>query len=224
MPSVSRRPAGLGLRQGSRGQGRGQGRERTCRCCEVLGFHSESTGSCGLTDSFRESLWLLRDCRGRACKGKMGQGGGSVPPSGHPTASGHRFRSSIWGGGGDWTAGSWVRISQGHCQPSCTAHRAPPKRVIQLQTSVVPRLRNPELRDYCKHPGKRFTHSVVTEHLLCPGSVSGTEDTETNKTDQVCAVRSVQCDSGRSEQSGGGRGDNVDQFFSLLKVKTNRIF
>ena len=105
VPSVSRRPAGLGLRQGSRGQGRGQGRERTCRCCEVLGFHSESTGSCGLTDSFRESLWLLRDCRGRACKGKTGQGGGSVPPSGHPTASGHRFRSSIWGGGGDWTAG-----------------------------------------------------------------------------------------------------------------------
>lgn len=45
----------------------------------MLGFHSESTGSRGLTDSFRESLWLLRDCRGRACKGKIGQGGGSAP-------------------------------------------------------------------------------------------------------------------------------------------------
>lgn len=22
--------------------------------------------------------------------------------------------------------GSWVRIGQGHCQPSCTAHQAPP--------------------------------------------------------------------------------------------------
>ena len=62
--------------------------------------------------------------QGMSMQGEDGPGRWFCPASGHPTASEHRFRSSSWGGG-DWTAGSWVRIGQGHCQPSCTAHRAP---------------------------------------------------------------------------------------------------
>lgn len=58
-----------------------------------------------------------------------------------------------------------------------------------------------------------------------PGNVSGTEDTEMNKTDQVCTFRSLQCGkSGSFKQSGGGGGNEMAQFVSLLKVKTNRVF